>query len=127
MKRPAVLGSLTAAGLLLAPLWAASESQIQVPAAHRAATASAHVNFKVVIPKVLSLAVVGDADAPQRAQSVAIGSNGRTVSLAATAVGSDPASRNLILNAAARRSIVQAAACTPLGGSSRTLCTVSMP
>jgi hypothetical protein len=126
---------------LLAPLPAAAESQIHAAATRM--TASAHVNFKIVIPTVLSMEVLSRVHSGDDVQKVAIGSNGRTVMLAATVQGSNLPRRDLILGAAARKIIVQDPACA-LGvqssvtatagarsgagrGDARMICTVSMP
>jgi hypothetical protein len=107
--------------MLLPPLPAAAESQVQTGAGRRL-TASAHVNFKIVIPNTLSM----DVPSGVHAQTVAIGSNGRTVVLAATVPGSELPRHDLILGAAARKSIAQDAACA-LGAHNAVICTASMP
>jgi hypothetical protein len=127
---------------LLPPLPAAAESQIHADATRRV-TASAHVNFKIVIPTVLSMEVLSRVHSGDDVQKVAIGSNGRTVVLAATVQGSDLPRRDLILGAAARKIILQDPACalgvqntvaaTAAGrsdarrGDAGMTCTVSMP
>jgi hypothetical protein len=112
---------------LLLPMMVAGESHIQTEAAGTAATASAHVNFKIVIPKVLYLRVNGGNEptesapsegAPSEgAQTVAVMSNSRNVTLNATlrASDSDVHARGVVLGASARKTIAQDALCT-LGG-----------
>jgi len=120
---------------LLLPLWAAAESHIQGGTGTGKVSAAAHVDFRIVIPKVLSLGIVGGDTQGLGAQRVAIYSNSRTVTLAASA-GSMPAARsNVILRAAAGKVIAREAACQlPTDASSRgspmtngMICTVSMP
>ena len=131
-------GLITATSLLL-PLWAAAESHVRGGTGTGTATgkvsAAAHVDFRIVIPKVLSLGIVGGDTQGLGAQRVAINSNSRTVTLAASA-GSMPAARsNVILRAAAGKVIAREAACQlPTDASSRgspmtngMICTVSMP
>jgi hypothetical protein len=109
---------------LLLPVWAVAESHIQSGAVNGAVRASAHVDFKIIIPKMLSLDVGTELHRGQGAQRVAIFSNNRTVTLGATVHASDvdapgpeahrtEARSNVILNAAARKIITQDAACTP--------------
>ncbi len=124
---------------LLVPMLAVPESRIQTAAAGAAAQATAHVNFKIVIPKVLYLHVAGVGD--REAQTVAIMSNSRNVWLTATlrtpqTQGTDAAAHgNVILTAAARKVIAQDTACTLSGpragraaaGAAQLVCTASMP
>jgi len=124
---------MSSAALLL-PSLAAAESHLQTAPASTAIRATAHVDFKIIIPRVLSLDVASGADPVPGAHAVAIFSNSRNVTLAASVRASDDARGNLILSAAARRVISQNAACT-LGSSryaagadtNRIVCTVSMP
>ncbi len=125
---------LVSSAALLLPSLAATESQLQTGAAGTAIRAAAHVDFKIIIPSVLSLDVAGGAESIPGAHTVSIFSNSRNVALAASVGASDNARGNLILSAAARRIISQHAACTlglvrPAGvaDTSRVLCTVSMP
>jgi hypothetical protein len=110
--------------VLLAPLPAAAESQIHADATHRM-TAIAHVEFKIVIPTTLSIEVLSSIQSRVDAQKVAIGSNGRTVVLAATVQGTDLPRHDLILGAAARKTIAQDTACVL--GVPNSVITVSMP
>jgi hypothetical protein len=128
-------GLITATSLLL-PLWAAAESHLLAAPESRKVSATAHVDFRIVIPKVLSLDVAGKGDTQgPGAQRVAIFSNSRNVTLAASG-GSTPAARsNVILRAAAGKVIAREAACqlptdASRGVSPKTngmICTVSMP
>jgi hypothetical protein len=140
-------GPLALAALLL-PMMAAPESHIQGVAVNGAVRASAHVDFKIIIPRTLSLDVGPESHRGQGARMVAITSNNRTVTLGATVHASDvdvsgtEARRNVILSAAARKIIAQDAACTPgdahpaaaaktlgslAGSTGRVVCTVSTP
>jgi len=125
---------MTATSLLL-PLWAAAESHLEGGKSNAKVSARAHVDFRIVIPKVLSVGLAdGDTQSPG-AQRVAIFSNSRNVTLAAS-TGSTPAARNnVILRATAGKVIAREAACQlPTDASSGVLpktngmiCTVSMP
>ncbi|MGO9513411.1 MAG: hypothetical protein ACLP2F_07175 [Steroidobacteraceae bacterium] len=133
----AVLGSAA----LLLPLLAETDSHLQPGAAGAALRATAHIDFKIVIPQVLYLDLDGGTDrvAGARgtdriagAQTVAIMSNSHNVTLAATVRTSDDARGNVILSAAARQIIAQDAACNlGLGSSNHNtlliVCTASMP
>ncbi len=136
MKWSARVSSMMCSAALL-PLPAAAESQIHADAPRRV-TASAHVDFKIVIPKILSMEVLSGIQSGVTAQRVAIGSNGRTLVLAATAQGSDLPRHDLILGAAARKNIAQDTTCalgvqTTVAATAgrpsdpRMICTVSMP
>jgi hypothetical protein len=127
-------GLACATGLLL-PWWAAAESQLQAGTVNGKTSAAAHVDFRIVIPPVLSLGLTG-GDAPTGgAQKVVIFSNNRNVTLSASAATRPAARSNLILRAAARKVIAREAACQlPTDASpdiaSKTdtmICTVSMP
>ncbi len=124
-----------AATSLLLPLWAAAESQLQAGAVSGKVSATAHVDFRIVIPKVLSLGVAGGDTQGLGAQKVAIFSNSRTATLTASSVSMPAARNNVILRAAARKVIARQAACelptdAASGVSPKTngmICTVSMP
>jgi hypothetical protein len=105
-------GVLGTAALLL-PLSAVPESHIQAQTTNAASGAAAHVNFKIIIPRVLYLHV-SDAD------TVAVISNSHNVALTATV-------RSTTGSVAARKTIVQDAVCAAPAGASRVICTVSMP
>jgi len=127
-------GWMTATSLLL-PLWAAAESHLQAGTASGKVSATAHADFRIVIPRVLSLGLAGGDTQGPGAQRVTIFSNSRNVTLAASS-GSTPAARNnVILRAAAGKVIARDAACQLPMDASRgvaskntgMICTVSMP
>jgi hypothetical protein len=137
----------------LLPWLAAADSQPQGGVAAKTLRASAHVDFRIVIPRMLALQVDGAhaaapaptapaptatspaadalspaADAAGPAQTVAVYGNGRTIALGATAA--DNARSGLILSAAARKGIAQDAVCAPthVQSSPRAIvCTASSP
>jgi hypothetical protein len=105
---------------------------------------TAHVNFKIVIPKVLYLRVEPANDREAGAEQVAVMSNSRNVWLTATVRTRDEHSRaargDIVLSASARGIIAQNTVCTagevrpaiaqlrPVNaGAERVVCTVSMP
>jgi hypothetical protein len=106
---------LTCAGALLLPLMAVPESHIQSGAAGVPMSATAHLNFKIVIPQVLSLQTGNGDDHGERAQTVAIMSNGRNVTLSASVGAHDDfhAHQSVIVSAPARKIIAQDAQCSP--------------
>src|SRR5437660_11335677 len=57
MKTSMALKSLLGAGALLLPLMASAESNVQTGTATAAPGATAHVDFSIVIPKILYLRV----------------------------------------------------------------------
>ena len=142
MTRCWAFNGLIGSAALLLPWAAVPESRVETAAANTALQATAHVNFKIVIPQVLYLHVGADA-AP--ADTVAIMSNSRNVWLTATVRSSDDrivarasavanAGRgDVILSAAGGKVIAQNTPCTagetrPAGGgASHVICTVSMP
>jgi hypothetical protein len=130
---------------LLVPMMAVPESRIQ-EGAGTGLQATAHLNFKIVIPKVLYLHVAGAND--RGAQTVAIMSNSRNVWLTASlrtpevqdsdgAIRSsaNSAAAHVILSAAAHKVIAQDTACAlsepragrPSAGATQLVCTASMP
>jgi len=127
---------------LLLPLMAAAESHIQTVAASAAPAVTAHVNFKIIIPKVLYLRI-GGSDRTAGAETVAVMSNSRNVALNATVrtSESDIHTRGFVLGAPARKVIAQDAQCTagdahaaPSSAEAgrvkvgrQVVCTVSMP
>jgi hypothetical protein len=126
-------GLLTAS--LLLPLWASAESQLQVGPQCGKASATVHADFRIVVPQVLFLGLIGGDVQATGAQRVAIFSNSRNVTLAASS-GSMVAARNrVILRAAARKAIARDAVCqlpSDVAGGALSLpqamiCTVSMP
>jgi hypothetical protein len=128
-------GLMSTASLLL-PLTAVSESRVQTAAPTARVTAMASVNFKIVIPKVLSLQMSDGSSLSLDAQTVTIMSNGHNVSLNATertAKSRAHAGGNVILSSAARKGIAQDAQCRLGNGLAAAaagrmaICTVSMP
>jgi hypothetical protein len=137
-------GSMSVVALLL-PLMVAAESHIQTEAASAAPAVTAHVNFKIIIPKVLYLRVGSGSDRAEGAETVAVMSNGRNVSLNATVRTLDSDVRapgRVVIGAAGRKVIAQDALC--MAGDARSapapaesghlkveyrqvVCTVSMP
>jgi len=138
----------------LLPWLAAADSQPQ--GGLRAATlrASAHLDFRIVIPRMLALQVNGmhvapaaahspgapaaaaptadaalpPADTGAPAQTVAVYGNGRTIALGA--IAADDSRSALVLSAAARKAIAQNAVCAPLparGAARGIVCTASSP
>ena len=136
-------GSVTAT--LLVPSTAVPESRVGTGAPNAALSAAAHLNFKIIVPKVLYLRVGSAYERLLGAQTVAVMSNGHNATLNATLRTLDlnaPARGNLILNAAARKVIAQDAHCTlgPGGaaaaraesksanaGAPQVVCTLTMP
>jgi hypothetical protein len=126
-----------AAGVLLLPWLAAADSQPQGGlGAKTTLRASAHLDFRIVIPRMLALRVDGAHLAPAAAnataasppQTVAVYGNGRTIALGASAADDSPS--GLILSAAARKAIAQDAVCAPapVRGTVRNIvCTASSP
>ncbi len=134
MKWTCAFNGLMRTASLLLPLTAASESHVQTAAPTAAVTAPASVNFKIVIPKVLSLQLGDGSGLSLDAHSVSIMSNGHTVSLNATertANSRSLARGNVILSSAARKGIAQVAQCSldkkRSADSRMTVCTVSTP
>jgi hypothetical protein len=117
MKSPnAALRGLIATVMLLMPMMAAAESHIESGALTAALNATAHLNFKIVIPKVIYLQVASGAELIAGGQTVSVMSTGRDVTLNATVL------------TAARRSIAQNAPCTRGDAHPGPLvCTASMP
>jgi hypothetical protein len=130
------INGLMSSAALLVPMTAVPESRIQTGTGLQA---TAHLNFKIVIPKVLYLHVAGVND--RDAQTVAIMSNSRNVWLTASVrtpqtQGTDAAAHgNVILSAAAHKVIAQNTACTlsepragdASAGANQLICTASMP
>jgi len=136
VKRSWACNGLLGFTALLLPIAALPESRVETAGASTAVQATAHVNFKIVIPKVLYLHVgTGNDDA--NPETVAVMSNSRNVWLTATVRTRDEHSRatrgNVILSAAARNIIAQDAVCTAADRrptavrASHLICTVSMP
>jgi soluble lytic murein transglycosylase-like protein len=133
--------TLLAGGVLLLPWLAAADSQPQGGLGTKTLRASAHVDFRIIIPRMLALQVdthaaplaaaplaagsvaaspavassvtagSGAARSADAPQTVTVYGNGRTIALGATAEDDSP--RGLILSAAARKAIAQDAVCAP--------------
>jgi hypothetical protein len=131
VKWPCAFNGLMGIAISLLPFTAVPESRVQTGAANAPLSATAHLNFKIIIPKVLYLQVGNGNDRVLDAQTVAVLSNGHNVSLNATVRSADAgmhARSNVILNSAARKGIAQDAQCRPGGPASRpVICTVSTP
>ena len=125
----------------LLPPTAAPDSHLQAQAGSAASSATAHVNFKIVIPPVLYLHVASANEGAADPRTVAIMSNNHNVTLTAT-IRSDAHTRTpantgagtFLLSAAARRIIAQEAVCTPspsarrgMGHGNGLVCTASIP
>jgi hypothetical protein len=117
--------ALAGGAALLLPFLAAADSQL-VGGSASPLRATAHLDFKIVIPRVLSLDVSGESRIPG-AQNVAIYSNSHNVAFGSTIRASDIARGGLVLNAAARRVIAQNVSCGAGTQTSALICTASMP
>jgi hypothetical protein len=129
--------AVLAGGVLLLPWLAAADSQPQGGVGAKNLRASAHLDFRIVIPRMLALqvdaraapAAAGSTSAsPGSPQTVAVYGNGRTIALGATSADDSPS--GLILSAAARKAITQDAVCAPAparGIVRGIVCTASSP
>ena len=127
------------------PLTAIPESRVETAAPGTALVATAHVNFKIIVPKVLYLQVGNSNDRAIGAETVAVMSNSHNATLNATVrtlESNAPARGNLILSAAGRNIIAQDAKCSLGAGRApparaaamtgpiaarQVICTISMP
>lgn len=103
------------AGAWLLPSMAVPESRVASGAPGAARSATAHVTFKIIIPKVLYVRVGNASDNALDPGNVAVMSNGHNATLNAalrTLDANAPARGNLILNGAARKGIAQNAQCS---------------
>ena len=133
-----------ASGVLLLPWLAAADSQIQGGVGRSNLRGTAHVDFRIVIPRMLALDLEGAAatgvaapgmaapvsSAAAPAQTVAVFANSRTIALGSTIRTSDESRGGLVLSSAARKAIAQAAVCSPApsrGAAAGIVCTASMP
>jgi hypothetical protein len=129
--------AVLAGGVLLLPWLAAADSQPQGGVGAKNLRASAHLDFRIVIPRMLALQVDARAApsasgptsaSPGSPQTVAVYGNGRTIALGATSADDSPS--GLILSAAARKAIAQDAVCAPAPASGIVrgiVCTASSP
>jgi hypothetical protein len=123
-----------AAAVLLPPT-AAPDSHLQTQAGSSAASATAHVNFKIIIPPVLYLHVAGANEGAADSRTVDVMSNNHNVTLTATTrTPAGSVAGNVILSATARKIIAQDAVCMPsasahrgMGQGNRVICTASIP
>ena len=131
MKWPYAFNGLIGTAALLLPLTAATDSRVQTGAPETSVSATAQVNFKIIIPTVLYLHVDNGSKRAGGPETVSIMSNGRNVTLNATTPGLNGRARgNVILSAAAGKSIAQNAQCRLAASgpaAHRTICTVSTP
>jgi hypothetical protein len=122
-------GGLMSGTALLLPLMAVPESLLDSGSPGKALSATAHLNFRIVIPSVLYLHVDAEKVPGTNTRTVAVMSTNRSVSLNANA--REPRKPEsgvaVILNAAAGRIISQDAECVPDSGDAALFCTVSMP
>ncbi len=134
IQHGSVVRGLIAGIVLLMPMMATAESHMDFGAATGSLNAAAHLNFKIVIPNVLYLNVAGDHEHVAAAQTVAVMSTGRDVTLNATirmptaglrASIDSAAAGSTLLTAAARKAIAQNVPCTR--GDGPVVCTASMP
>ncbi len=116
-----------ASGVLLLPWLAAADSQIGSTTERTTARTAAHVDFRIIIPRMLALDVDGAAppvaNAVGPAQTVAIYANSRSIALGATLRASDEPRGGLILSSAARKTISQSAVCAPVSSRAAALST----
>jgi hypothetical protein len=134
VKKSWTFNGLIGTAALLLPLTAATESDIRSGAPGRSLSATAQINFKIVIPKVLFLQVAPEANRVAGINTVTVMSNSHNVDLNAslrTAHSDGSVWGNIILSTGARKAIAQKAACTLDGQGaltgSRLICTASMP
>jgi hypothetical protein len=133
-RRRASRAALASCAALLLPFFAAADSQVEGSSGRGALRATAHLDFKIVIPRVLSMDMADGLEAPRGAQTVSIFTNSHNATLAATAPASDFARGNVILSSAARKVISQSVDCAPGAPPSRArmadgllICTASQP
>ncbi len=105
--------ALASCAALLLPFLAAADSQVESGSARAALKATAHLDFKIVIPPVLSMDMADSLEVVRGAQTVAIYTNSHNATLAATLAVSDQARGNIILSSAARKIIAQNVYCAP--------------
>ena len=103
---------MSSAALLL-PISTGAESHLQMGAPGAALKATAHVDFKIIIPPVLYLDVSDHGIRVPGAQPVAVMSNSRNLTLNATVrtSDSDVHARGLVLGVSAGKTIAQDALC----------------
>ena len=126
--------AIASCAALLLPFLAAADSQVDSSSGRGALKASAHLDFKIIIPRVLSMDMADGLEGPRGAQTVAIFTNSHNATLAAAIPASDLARGNIILSSAARKVISQSVDCALGAPASRArmpdalvICTASMP
>ena len=119
--------ALAGGAALLLPFLAAADSGLATGPANATLRAAAHLDFKIVIPRVLSLDVPGELHQVLGAQTVGVYSNSRSVAVGSTVGASDTARDGLVLRASARKVIAQNVACGPIAQAASLVCTASMP
>jgi hypothetical protein len=124
-------GVMSSAALLV-PLMTAADSRLQTGAPGTALSASAHVDFKIVIPHVLYIET-------RDAHTLSVMTNSRNATLSAEIHAPDssgPVHGNMILSASGHRVIAQDSLCAPAPaaapadksvGNRQVICTASMP
>jgi hypothetical protein len=105
--------ALASCAALLLPFLASADSQMEGSSAHAALKAEAHLDFKIVIPRVLSMDIDDSFEGVHGGQTVAIYTNSHNATLAATLPVSEQARGNIILSSAARKVIAQNVYCAP--------------
>lgn len=98
---------------LLLPLLAAADSRVESGPARSRLETQAHLDFKIVIPRVLSMDIADGPAEVRGAQTVAIYTNSHNATLAATLPVSDLALGNIVLSSAARKVIAEHVGCAP--------------
>jgi hypothetical protein len=134
MKWSWALNCVVGAAALLLPPTAAPDSHLQAQVGSAASSATAHVNFKIIIPPVLYLHVASPNEGTGDPR-VAIMSNNHNVALTATIrTPANPVAGTFILSSAARKIIAQETVCTPSASAHRGMdpgnglvCTASIP
>jgi hypothetical protein len=141
LKSSWAFNCVVGAAALLLPPTAAPDSHLQAQAGSAASSATAHVNFKIIVPPVLYLHVASANESAADPRAVTIMSNNHNVTLTATIRGEahirtpvNSVAGNFILSAAARKIIAQEAMCTPSASAHRVMdhrnglvCTASIP
>jgi hypothetical protein len=124
MKWSWAFNCVVGAAALLLPPTAAPDSHLQAQAGSAASSATAHVNFKIIVPPVLYMHVASANERAADPRTVAVMSNNRNVTLTAT-TPTNTVSATYILSAAARKIIAQETVCT--GHGNGLVCTASIP
>jgi hypothetical protein len=113
---------LACSAAALLPLMVSADSQLQAGAATDGANASAHIDFKIVIPKFLYL----QADST----TAAIAANSRSLTLQAGDESNSAGKASVVLRAVAHKGIEQQTQCAPATAgpaATRVVCTAATP